>query len=162
MVVIGQQLGFVTHADLLELDAGVELAGHVAHQLAEVHPSVGPEVEDDLLAAQDVLDLDDAHLQLVLAHQLHGLHHLLGGQVVVDVTLPGNLLLGRTVHHRAGDVRVILLGHLGHDRPQLEPPVGPDDHAGAAVVRVVRVERLEVDHGAVSDQVNRQSKSPLI
>ena len=48
-------LALVAHADLAQLDAGVEDAGQILDQFAEVHPAVGGEVEHDLGAVQRVL-----------------------------------------------------------------------------------------------------------
>ena len=74
--VVGEQLGLVAHADLPEFDAGVELAGHALHEVAEIDPHFGEEVADDTLAAEEVFEIDEFHRQSVLADQLLGLGEL--------------------------------------------------------------------------------------
>ena len=41
-------LALVPHADLAQLDAGVEDTGQILDQLAEVHAAIGGKVEHDL------------------------------------------------------------------------------------------------------------------
>ena len=58
-------LGLVPHADLPELDAGPEHGGQVPHQLPEVYPAVGGEVEYDLVSVKAGGDVHQLHLQAV-------------------------------------------------------------------------------------------------
>ena len=60
-----QHLRFVPDADLPQLDPGPEHAGQVLHQLTEVHPALGGEKEDDLVALKVALHAHQLHLQLV-------------------------------------------------------------------------------------------------
>ena len=90
-----QHLALIAHADLAQLDAGVELGRQILDQLAEVHAVVGCEVEHQLAAVQRVLGIDQLHFQVmggnalltdmvrllhigaVLAHtaHVHGIRH---------------------------------------------------------------------------------------
>src|SRR5205814_7359259 len=57
------------HADLPHLDARLVLARQVLDQLAEIDALLGEEVEDDALAAEEVLDVHQLHLQAALLHE---------------------------------------------------------------------------------------------
>ena len=70
VAVVGQQLGLVADADLPHLDPGLERAGQVLDQLAEVDPLLGQVVEDHPLAAEDDLDVDQVHLEPSLGDEL--------------------------------------------------------------------------------------------
>src|SRR5207249_1602694 len=59
-----QALRLVAHADLAQLDARLEAARQVLHELAEVHPLLGGEEEGDAVAPERHLDLGQIHLQL--------------------------------------------------------------------------------------------------
>ena len=61
-----QHFRLVAHADLAQLDAGVEHAGQVPHQFTEVHPPVGGEEKDDLVALEAALHVHQLHFQAVL------------------------------------------------------------------------------------------------
>ena len=61
--------GLLAHADLAHVDALAQLAGEVAHELAEVDALVGREVADALLAAEQVLDGDGLHVQATLGDE---------------------------------------------------------------------------------------------
>ena len=63
-------LALVAHADLAQLDAGVEDAGQILDQLAEVHAAVGGEVEHDLGAVEGVFGLHQLHFQPVAGDAL--------------------------------------------------------------------------------------------
>ena len=63
-------LALVAHADLAQLDAGVEDAGQILDQLAEVHAAVGGEVEHDLGAVEGILGLHQLHFQAVAGNAL--------------------------------------------------------------------------------------------
>ena len=63
-------LALVPHADLPQLDPHVEGAGQVLHQLPEVHPAVGGEVEGDFGVVGGILHLDQLHLQAVAVDAL--------------------------------------------------------------------------------------------
>src|SRR6185369_12567450 len=89
-----QALGLVTDADLAQLDAGLELAREILHQLAEVHALLGGEVERDPVAAERDLDLGELHLQLAQLHPLAAVVERLGLERGVLVLLVQVLLLG--------------------------------------------------------------------
>ena len=61
VLLVAQDPGLVADADLSKLDARLEVPGEVLHELAEVHPAVGHEVEDDPAPAEQVLDVDEPH-----------------------------------------------------------------------------------------------------
>jgi len=60
----------VADSDLPHVDACLEPRSKVFDQLAEVHALLGREVEDHLIAAEEVLDVDGLHVEFVLADQL--------------------------------------------------------------------------------------------
>ena len=70
VAVVGQELGLVADADLPHLDARLVLAGQVLDQLAEIDPLFRQEVENDPLAAEQVLDVDQLHLEAALGHKV--------------------------------------------------------------------------------------------
>ena len=61
-----QHLRLIPYTDLLELDPCFEGSGHILHKPAKVHPAIGCEVGDQLVAVKCVLYLDQLHIQLVL------------------------------------------------------------------------------------------------
>ncbi len=60
----------VAHADLAQLDPGAEGRRQVAHQLAEVDPLLGGEVDGELVAVPLPLGVADLHQQAVGPHPL--------------------------------------------------------------------------------------------
>ena len=95
-----QHLGLVPHADLAQLDAGVDGAGQVLHQGPEVHPALGGEEEEDLVPLKAPLRVHQLHLQAVLQDLL--LADLQGLGLLLLVLLPGELVLrGGPAEHRA-------------------------------------------------------------
>src|SRR4051812_38108688 len=65
--VAAEHLGLVAHADLAHLDADVEVAGEVAHQLAEIDARLRGVIEDQPRAVERVLDARQLHRQSALA-----------------------------------------------------------------------------------------------
>ena len=63
-------LGFVAHADLAQLDAGVEDGGELFDELTKVDALVGCEVEDDLGAVKGVFDADKLHVEAAVGDLL--------------------------------------------------------------------------------------------
>ena len=136
------QLGLVPHADLPQLDAGVESPGQILDQLPEIHPLVGGEVKQDLAAVKGALRPDKLHVEtmggdlltadvagtLLPGLVLRGDPLILGGGPADDFAQGGNdLLLGdHMVSPDAGSV--------------FRTPGGVDDHmvtgGEAAAVRV--------------------------
>ena len=55
--------GLLAHADLAHVDAHVELAREITHELAEVHAVLGGEVADGLLLVEEELDAHGLHLK---------------------------------------------------------------------------------------------------
>ncbi len=95
MAVAAHHGGLLAHANLAHVDALVQLAGEVPHQLAEVHALLRGKVADHLLATEDVLDAHGLHLEPALLHQLaedgQGLLALARQQLgVVEVSLGSN------------------------------------------------------------------------
>ena len=74
--------------DLPQLDAGMEDAGQVLHQLPEVHPLVGGEVEENFAAVKGALGADQLHVQAM-------------GLDLLDADRLGLGLLGPVVGHDA-------------------------------------------------------------
>ena len=140
-----QHPGLVPHADLPQLDAGPEHPRQVLHQRPEIHPAVGGEEEQDLVAVKAVLHLDQLHVQPMALHKLlagaQGL--LLAAPVFPDLALVP--LVGQP-HHRAQGLhhRAVLhhgvAAHAGavfqplarlHDDA---PPLGHRESGGVKVV----------------------------
>jgi hypothetical protein len=69
VAIIRQQFCFIAHADLSELDARVKLACQGLDQLSEIDPAFGDEVKDHSFAAEDPLDIDELHRQVMLFDQ---------------------------------------------------------------------------------------------
>ena len=88
----------LAHAHLAHVDAFVQLAGQVAHELAEVHALVGGEVAHDLLAAEEVLHAHGLHVEAALGDELAEGRH------------GGVALLGKLV----GQLEVLVSGHAQH------------------------------------------------
>ena len=59
----------LAHADLAHVDALVELAREVAHQLTEVDPLLGREVAHGLAPAKEELDAHGLHVQARLGDE---------------------------------------------------------------------------------------------
>ena len=72
VAVVGQQLGLVADADLPHFDPRLKLAGQLPHQLAKIDPVLGQVVDHDPLAAEQVLDVDQLHVELLLARSAAG------------------------------------------------------------------------------------------
>ena len=66
-----EPLGFVAHADLLQLDARAEHRRELAHERAEVDALLGREVERQLLAIPLPLGVGQLHDEVVRLHALH-------------------------------------------------------------------------------------------
>src|SRR5258705_520117 len=66
-----QSLGFIAHADLLQLDPGAEQRSKIAHEVAEIDPLVRSEVERELLAIPLPLGVRELHAEVVGANALH-------------------------------------------------------------------------------------------
>src|SRR5947199_268618 len=60
-------LGLVANTDLPHLDPRPELRRELAHELAEVDPAVGGEIEEQLRSVERLLDACQLHPQSVLA-----------------------------------------------------------------------------------------------
>lgn len=91
--VVGDEAGFVASAHLAEFDAGAELGGEIADEIAEVDAVFGEVVEGEAFAAEDRLSLDDLHGQLVGLGDGAGAHFefvlaLLEGGLLFQI-LPG-------------------------------------------------------------------------
>ena len=59
-------LRLVANADLTKLDPGLEHAGEVLYELAEVDPSVGGEIKQDLVVVEGIFRIDELHFQPML------------------------------------------------------------------------------------------------
>jgi len=110
VAVVGQEFGLVAHTDLPQFDPRLKLAGQELHQFAEVHPFVGQEIKHDALAAEQVFDVDQFHLQAHLADlvaadivlAVAGLAEVLDALAVVVGEWSDDLPAGRLGDHRDG------------------------------------------------------------
>ena len=152
-----QHLRLVAHADLAQLDAHLEHAGQILHQLAEVHAAVGGEIEDDLGVVEGVLHAHQLHLQLVPRHLLltDAERLLLAAGVVLRALL---VLLGGDAHHllqRRDDLLVADGARAGHDLAELDAARGLHHHvltrlgpevAGVKIIYLARLLEADADH----------------
>ena len=60
-----EHLGFVAHADLPKLNPCAEHAGEILDKVAEIHTSLGGEVEDDLAVVKCTFHIQQIHFQPV-------------------------------------------------------------------------------------------------
>src|SRR5882672_2460703 len=152
---VADQPRLVARADLLELDPGAELVGQLAHQLAEVDPRLAREVEDQALAAVDVVHVGHLHLQRQLLHDLAAHLDRAGDAFLVEAFDVDQVFRVRA----ADDVPEALGGDRLGDRlqrgqhfAQFLAAVGAHDAAVAHVeVLAVRLEAGDHPHLAVAD-----------
>ena len=130
----------------------------MADQLAEIDPAFGQVVDDDPLAAEDVLDVDQLHLQAELGDVLLAdvefalglLADAAGFELVFGRHRAEDVPLGRVF--QGGDGRVVgLAEHLA----RLQAAVGlHDDRRRAAVFRRARRRtHAQEPHRTVTDNV---------
>jgi len=67
---ICEQPGFVAGSDLAHLDTRLKLGGESPNQLPKIDPLLGHEEQDDPLAAEDLLAIDDLHVEPVFGGQV--------------------------------------------------------------------------------------------
>ena len=72
IAVVGQQLGFVADADLPHFDPRLKFGGQRFHQVAKIDAVFGQVIDDEPLAAEDVLDIDELHRQAEAGDVLAG------------------------------------------------------------------------------------------
>ena len=158
IAVVGQQLRLVADADLPHFDAGLEFAGQVLDQLAEIDALLGQEIEDEPFAAEEVLDVDEFHLQLAFVDEIvaaiigrffaglafEELHAILVGHRADD------LALGRLLDELDGARR-----RLAQDLADFQAALGLDDDVLAAAILALGAgfEVAEEAHDAVTDDV---------
>ena len=63
-------LGFISHADLTQLDPGLKHRCKILYQFTEVDTSVCCKIEENLIVIKGILYIDQFHLQLMLADLL--------------------------------------------------------------------------------------------
>ena len=140
-----QALGLVADADLAQLDPGAELRGQVLHQLAEVHPLLGREVERHAVPVELAFHIRQVHWKLSLGDLLTAeMKRLIFPLAVVHVAvgiigagLAQDLAVGRVVLPVGLHVHDLAAhGDLG----DLLAPLDLDDH---------RVHSLQVDFAGV-------------
>ncbi len=129
----------------------------VLDQFAEIDAFLGQEVKDDALAAQQVLDVNEFHLQVAagdkVAAGIHlaalGLAQLQGGSVLVGQAAD-NAAMRRLGEQGSGS-----LAGLAEHVAGLQPAVAADDDAVAAAKGEVafRLESAEEAHGAVANDL---------
>ena len=124
-----QHLSLVPDANLPQLDAGMNGAGQILHQGAEVHPALGGEEKEHLVPLEAVLRLHQFHLQAVLCDLL--LADLECPGLLLLILFPGQLVLrGGPAEHRAqggGEFHLIHLRILLGTLSKLHAPGGLDD-----------------------------------
>src|SRR5262249_13570665 len=64
------ELGLVTRADLLHLDAHAQLLRDLSHQIAKIHAVFGEEVDGGFAAVETILHLNELHRKAAGANQL--------------------------------------------------------------------------------------------
>ena len=152
-----EQLRLVADADLPELDARAENAGQVLHELAEINPSVGREIEENLAVVKGVLRLDELHVEPSC-----------GDLLLADAesfflprfifALPRVVLLRRHADHLFQGTRHLLIRQLGRgddDGPVLDAAGGLHDHVvmipdgvigGVKVIDLAGISELDADN----------------
>ena len=70
VAVVGQELRLVADADLPHLDPRLKIARQGFDEVAKVDAVLGEVEKDDPFAAEDVLDVDQFHLQPALSDEL--------------------------------------------------------------------------------------------
>ena len=86
-----ESLGFVAHADLLELDPGAEQRGEIAHQAAKVDATFGGKVDREFAPVPLPFDIGELHHQMV---GLHAVDRLAAHFLVLDGQRTVELLVG--------------------------------------------------------------------
>ena len=113
-----------------QLNPGVEHAGQILHQLPEVHPLVGGEVEENLAAVEGALGGHQLHIQAVVLNLLHT--HLKGPALLGPVVGVDLLILGRGLAQNLPQGCHGILGPDGVVAPgadaELHPPGSVHNH----------------------------------
>ena len=65
-----QNFGFIPHADLPQLDSGLEHAGQVLDQLPEIDSAVRRKIEQHFVVIEGIFRVDQLHFQLMLLNFL--------------------------------------------------------------------------------------------
>src|SRR5699024_7456316 len=60
-----EHLAFIPHADLAQLDPGMEVGGKILDKLTEIDPVIGREIEDEFVAVKGIFRINELHLKLV-------------------------------------------------------------------------------------------------
>ena len=160
--------GLVAHADLAHVDAHAEVRGQLAHELAEVHALLRLEVEDGLVALEQVLHRHGVHVAVAL-----GGHLLEHGQRLAALRLQLGrarlVLVRRDALHglerafQLLDLRLVGLEHVVGRTAELGAASGGHDHAVAGAH--VQVPGIEPERFRVVVQVNRRyanHRAPLL
>ena len=92
-LVVGHQPGFVARPDLPHLDSRPVPLRQFLNKLAKVDPRRRPKVEDDPLAAEQVLRGHDLHVEAQLVYDRGTMVHIVA-QVGVQVVVLVDILLG--------------------------------------------------------------------
>ena len=135
-----EPLGFVTRADLAQLDPGVQRLGEVAHQLAKINPLLGGEIDGELLPVPLPFRVAHLHVEVAGAHPLMdraagiplGAPELVGGPHVVRGGAPDHRVRRRFhLAYRAALAAAALPGRgvAGCGNPaEVEPALHRHDH----------------------------------
>eukprot|EP00913_Durusdinium_trenchii_P008773 g8239.t1 len=141
VAVIGQQLGFVANADLPHLDTCAELLRERFDEISKVDPFLGQIVHDDAFAAEEMLDIDELHLQLVFGDHFPAAFEI-GPFRLADFFVPAVVLFGGAAQNSPDTFfcAEILAGAIAGGKQHFTPfdaPVTADNDFAVPRVRVI-------------------------
>ena len=106
-----QHLGLVSHADLAQLNTGMESGGQILNQLSKVHTAVRGKIKQDLGPVKGVFHLGQVHIQLVFLDLLQA--HLVGALLFFSIFFQNLLVSGSgNTQHRLEGCSDLILRHL--------------------------------------------------
>jgi hypothetical protein len=154
--IIRQELGFVADPDLAHLDASLKFASEIFDQLAKIHALFREKVEDDPLSAEQVLDVDERHLQpAILDKSLADIE--LAPAVLKDAIQGPSVVLGHSPHDSAvgrfPDPGKRLRSGIAENLADFVTAIGVDDYFGAARAGEILacLELTEKAHGTMAN-----------
>ena len=108
-----EHLRLVAHADLAQLNAGLENTRQTLDQHAEIHAAVGGEIENDFGSVERIFHVHQLHFQLVLGNAVDGDVKRLFFRLLVSL-LHGQILLGGDAENRLERQNQALIRHIHH------------------------------------------------
>ena len=115
-LIVANQAGLVSCADLSHLDPGAVLSGQTLNQIAEVDSGLGCEIKNYPLAAKQVLHRHQLHFQIQLFHLLTAVRQRLARRAFQVPEVDHVLRVGLTQHlapAMQGILRAVGLGVIG-------------------------------------------------